>query len=400
MSSPFSIDAIRSRLSSIAGVESVRPRGDHLTVSPADTEEVAAILRYANTERIAVEPCGGGTKRPTAAGPEPLLHLSTERMNAVREHTWQDLTCTVDAGCTWHTMQSTLAEYGQFVALDPLYPERATVGGILATNDSGSLRLKYGSLRDLVIGMTIVLADGTIAKSGGKVVKNVAGYDLHKLMIGAEGTLGVITEVTFRLHAIPRHTRSFAFHSSTPEPLGELLLSLLNSHLNTQAMQLRNSRDGFHCDVQLATLPEVISHQAEELSLMAKRFQLDMVASSEAVWQMRQTVSSQRGICTMKATMLPSQIPAAMAAIHALGGTAVTQAGGIMIANTPPDADGIHQLRVLLEESQSSLTILRDAPQGLDRWGKLPDSIDLMRRIHHQFDPNNILNPGRFIGGI
>jgi glycolate oxidase FAD binding subunit len=101
-------------------------------------------------------------------------------------------------------MQQSLAKHGQFVALDPLSPDRATIGGIAATNDSGSLRLRYGSLRDLIIGMTIVLADGTIARSGGKVVKNVAGYDLHKLMIGAFGTLGIITEITFHLHSIPK----------------------------------------------------------------------------------------------------------------------------------------------------------------------------------------------------
>ena len=133
------------------------------------------------------------------------------RLAALREHTWQDLTCTVEAGCTWSSLQSGLAQHAQQVALDPLWPERATIGGAIATNDSGSLRLRYGSLRDLVIGMTIVLADGTIAKTGGKVVKNVAGYDLHKLMIGAFGTLGVVTEVTFRLHAIPKHTETLTF---------------------------------------------------------------------------------------------------------------------------------------------------------------------------------------------
>ena len=101
------------------------------------------------------------------------------------------MTCTVEAGCTWAAMQAALARHGQMVALDPLWPEKATVGGVVATNDSGCFRLKYGGLRDLIIGMTIVLADGTIAKTGGKVVKNVAGYDLHKLMTGAFGTLGV-----------------------------------------------------------------------------------------------------------------------------------------------------------------------------------------------------------------
>ena len=106
-------------------------------------------------------------------------------MNALRDHAWQDMTCTVEAGCPWAAMQVGTRRHGQMVALDPLWPDRATVGGIVACNDSGALRLKFGGLRDLIIGMTIVLADGTIAKSGGKVVKNVAGYDLHKLMTGS-----------------------------------------------------------------------------------------------------------------------------------------------------------------------------------------------------------------------
>ena len=127
------------------------------------------------------------------------------------------MTCTVEAGCTWAAMQSELAHHGQMVALDPLWPERATVGGIVAANDGGALRLKYGGLRDLIIGMTVVLADGTIAKTGGKVVKNVAGYDLHKLMTGSFGTLGVIAEVNFRLHPLEANTQTWT--AVAPDPL-------------------------------------------------------------------------------------------------------------------------------------------------------------------------------------
>ena len=199
-----------------------------IAVAPANAEQVSAILRFANENSLAVTPCGGGTKQDwgKAANPAlgstliPALILETRRLDTLRDHTWQDMTATVEAGCRWSAMQSALARHGQFVALDPLWPDRATVGGIVAANDSGPLRLKYGSLRDLIIGMTIVLADGTIARTGGKVVKNVAGYDLHKLMTGAFGTLGIITEVTFRLHSVPRHTRSFTVTSPAVRPLG------------------------------------------------------------------------------------------------------------------------------------------------------------------------------------
>ena len=174
----------------------------------------------------------------------PALVLEMHRLNVLREHTWQDMTCTVEAGCTWAAMQSGLAQHGQYVALDPLWPERATVGGIVATNDSGALRLRYGGLRDLIIGMTIVLADGTVARTGGKVVKNVAGYDLHKLMIGAFGTLGVITSVNFRLHAMPQCTQSFSVSAPAAEPLGKLMLKLLHAQLSTVAIQLAGHGDG------------------------------------------------------------------------------------------------------------------------------------------------------------
>lgn len=189
-----------ARLAAIVGPADTQLAGDAIRVAPGSTGQISEVLRFANERGLSVVPTGGGTKVGWGNPVAPEIFLSLARMNAVREHAWQDLTCTVEAGCTWAAMQAALADHGQTVALDPLWPDHATVGGVVATNDSGALRLRYGGLRDLIIGMTIVLADGTIAKTGGKVVKNVAGYDLHKLMTGSFGTLGVITEVNFRLH--------------------------------------------------------------------------------------------------------------------------------------------------------------------------------------------------------
>src|ERR1700676_5108112 len=222
-------------LAAVIGAEHLLSSGGTIFVAPGNTEEVASVLRLANENGCSVVSWGGGTKQGWGYPVAPALVLEMHRLNVLREHTWQDMTCSVEAGCTWASLQSGLAQHGQFVALDPLWPERATVGGIVATNDSGALRLKYGGLRDLIIGMTIVLADGTIAKSGGKVVKNVAGYDLHKLMIGAFGTLGVITEVTFRLHPIPVHTAVWTISSRTAEPIGDLMMKVLDSQLSVQA---------------------------------------------------------------------------------------------------------------------------------------------------------------------
>src|SRR5437763_5900290 len=172
-------------------------------VEPGSVEEMATLLRDASRDGLAVLPRGGGTKLDWGQPPRPVdLVLSTTRLDRVMEHAWADMTATVEAGCTVARLQHTLAEHGQRLACDPLWPERATIGGILATNDTGPLRARFGGLRDLIIGGPLVLPDGTVARSGGKVVKNVAGYDLPKLAIGSFGKLEVLTMAVFRLHDI------------------------------------------------------------------------------------------------------------------------------------------------------------------------------------------------------
>src|ERR1700723_824367 len=249
MANSTDIQTISEYFGAISGPEHLIRDEGALCIAPANTEQVATSLRFANENGITVTAWGGGTKQGWGNPCQPALILKTQRLATVREHTWQDMTCTVEAGCTWSSMQASLSRHGQFVALDPLWPDRATIGGVIVTNDSGSLRLRYGSLRDLIIGMTIVLADGTVARSGGKVVKNVAGYDLHKLMTGAFGTLGIITEVTFRLHPVPVETRTWTISSASAEPVGELMMNVLDSQLSVQAMQVRASAEGFALDV-------------------------------------------------------------------------------------------------------------------------------------------------------
>jgi len=402
MSDSTSLQTFADDLAAISGPEHFRVDEDIFSIAPANTEEIAAVLRYANRNSITIAPYGGGTKQSWGSPINPSLILHTHRLGSVREHTWQDMTCTVEAGCIWSSMQGSLAKHGQFVALDPLWPDRATIGGIAATNDSGSLRLKYGSLRDLIIGMTIVLADGTIARSGGKVVKNVAGYDLHKLMTGAFGTLGIITEITFRLHSIPRHLQSFTVTSIEIETLGQLLMKILDSHLSTQSLQLRSSLSGFALDVRLATLPEVILDQASSLSKLAQSVQLEASDSDSKVWNARQEHFDQTDHFVAKATMLPSDISPIAATIRTLGGTSVTQATGIMTASIPAVASSqLEHLRQKLEATGGSLTVLHHPAHASPVASTVPsDTLPLMRELKHRFDPNRILNPGRFVGGI
>src|ERR1700677_5430 len=328
-------------LAAIVGPEYVRDLGGAVAVAPGNTEQIAAVLRLAQDNRLAVVPYGGGTKQGWGYPVAPALVLEMHRLNMLREHTWQDMTCTVEAGCTWSALQSALAQHGQYVALDPLWPDHATVGGIVATNDSGALRLRYGGLRDLIIGMTIVLADGTIAHTGGKVVKNVAGYDLHKLMIGAFGTLGIVTSVNFRLHSLPACTETFSLSAPAAEPLGKLMLKLLQAQLSTVAIQLRGAGDGFALDIQLACLPEVLATQIATLEPMVRN-------EEDGVWQARQALMTRDLVC--KATMLPTEIARFAERVRGLGGASVTPATAIMTAGFPAAAAGqVPQLRRELE---------------------------------------------------
>jgi glycolate oxidase FAD binding subunit len=392
----------------LVGVGFVGEREGKLVVAPGTTEEVAAITSYANDNKLVIEIAGGGTKRGWGGQVTADLLMETTRLLGVREHSWQDLTATVGAGTTWSAMQRVLAAHNQQVALDPLWPETATVGGIIATNDSGALRLKYGSLRDLIIGMTIVLADGTVAKSGGKVVKNVAGYDLHKLMTGAFGTLGVITEVTFRLHPVPARTTTWTISSESAEPVGKLMLKVLDSQLSMQAMQLRAGVEGYALDVELAALPEVLTLQIEALDLLAQG-----VAAKEGnfydrshlehsnPFEAREKLFAAAGGVVIKATTLPSSIAKLSADVVRLGGSAVTQATGIMFARFDEDAAAraLPSLYAQVDaEGDGSVTVLRGQEHPT------PSSAEekvaaLMREIKRQFDPNRILNPGRILGG-
>ncbi len=387
-------------LAAIVGVEHLQSSGDRLAVAPGNTEEVAALLRLANEKGLSVVTRGGGTKQGWGYPVAPALLLEMHRLNALREHTWQDMTCTVEAGCSWAGLQSGLAQHGQCIALDPLWPEQATVGGIVATNDSGALRLKYGGLRDLIIGMTVVLADGTIARTGGKVVKNVAGYDLHKLMIGAFGTLGVVTSVNFRVHSKPQCTQSFSVSAPAAEPLGKLMLRLLHAQVSTVAIQLRGSAAGFVLDVQLASLAEVLHTQAAALQSMAQSEGLHAQAAQDDVWSARQQQMDWDVVC--KGTMLPSEIARFAERVRGLNGESVVQGTGIMIAGFPAgSADGLMRLRDELEAAKGSMMVLKQpVDTKLDCWGKPPDSLPLMREIKRRFDPEGILSPGRFLGRI
>jgi glycolate oxidase FAD binding subunit len=314
-------------------------------------------------------------------------------------------------------LQATLAEHGQRLALDPLWPERATVGGILATNDSGALRVRFGSLRDLIIGVTVALPNGTLARSGGKVVKNVAGYDLPKLLTGALGTLGVITEATFRLYPLPAGERSFTVSAPAVAPLDALLPAIRDSTLVPTGLQLRLGQDAPPAlDVRFEGVAAGLDAATDRLRALAGGAGCaDSLAESEDwVWSARAAQWADADdalIC--KVGVLPAQVGGlgALAAQAAapFGGpwAVVAQSVGVgtvrLGGGAAALAGALERLRAAVGRQGGSVVVLHCPPAlrgQVDVWGPAGDALPLMRRVKAEFDPRGILNPGRFVGGI
>jgi glycolate dehydrogenase FAD-binding subunit len=404
-------EEVLTHLAAIAGPDHAQLGAGAIRVAPGDTQQISSILRFASQNALTVVPTGSGTKLAWGNPVAPDILLSLERLNAVTEHAWPDLTCTVQAGCTWASMQRELAHHGQMVALDPLWPDRATVGGVISTNDSGALRLRYGGLRDLVIGMTIVLADGAIAKSGGKVVKNVAGYDLHKLLTGSHGTLGVVTQVNFRLHPVEQHPRTFTISSQYAAQLAKPLADLMHAQIAPSAVQLCTAAGFCALHVRLCARPECIREHEAQLRRIFDNH--SFAEGSESVWQAREHLFAAADAAVIKASMLPADLCPTVDAVRESSVAAsvdlsvVAQATGLatIALNGDPDAilSVIEQLRARLHSSGGSAVLLRLPAvlrNKLDIWDCRSDALPLMREIKRRFDPIRTLNPGRFVGGI
>lgn len=418
-----SADVTQQRLAEIVGPEQIRAAGEQdavdgirprWVVEPNDAAAVAKVLTYTNESRLNVVVRGGGTKLSWGAPPRSLdFILSTTRLNRVIEHAAADMTATVQAGCTVESFQKTLAAQNQRLAIDPLWPQRATIGGILATNDFGSLRGGYGTLRDLLIGVTLALPDGTLARSGGKVVKNVAGYDLQKLMIGSFGTLAFIVEATFRLHPIPLAFRNL--QCTVPNDCLEKLAGLL-SELSLLLVSAQITMDG-STSTELAfrveSVPEAIEDKCRGICRAMERIGIQVRESTGDLSNTREELFDLPDATVCRLGLLASQWPDLHSMLtewnaqHQIQGRLIAQAaGGGLLALTGPTnsiVNIIGELRGKLTANGGSAVVLKSPPaikHQLDVWGPAGDSLALMKRIKAQFDKNNILSHGRFIGGI
>jgi glycolate oxidase FAD binding subunit len=404
-------DAIRPAAAADA-VCGVQPR---LVLEPGNEHQLAAALRLANDSNLAVVPRGGGTKLYWGNPPSRAdVILSTARLDKIIEHPWADLTVSVEAGCTIQKLQSALAQHGQRLALDPLWPAQATIGGVLSTNDSGSLRLRFGALRDLIIGVTLALPDGTLASSGGKVVKNVAGYDLPKLVTGALGTLAVITRAIFRLHPLPRNSKTLSISGCNLEEMQRLILAVQDSKLAHTALQARIAQDAEPLvDILFEGTEAGIAAQESPLRQLARPASATDAPST--VWTTSQELwnsANSAAVAVAKITTLPASIARTMETMQRITASRNThwkltiEATGIGWLRLEATPENLHasllDLRHELERDGGSLSVFRHPTdtQCIDAWGTPGDALPLMRAVKNQFDPKNTLNPGRFLAGI
>ena len=379
------------------GVGGLVPRE---VVRPTSVEEVAEVLRAAQADGLSVVPVGSGSKTSWAAPPSSCdLLLDTTGLDRIVEHVAGDLVVIAEAGVRLADLQSSLGEHGQLLGLDP--PEQgATLGGVVSANASGPRRLAYGTARDLLIGTTVVLADGTVAKAGGKVVKNVAGYDLGKLYTGAHGTLGVVVSTTWRLHPLPPARRVLVVDLADSAQAGPMAIALNRSTLTPSAVELVGTTGG---PGQLAVVFESI---AESVTAQADAAR-ELLGGGHASDDVPDGFGARPGgpsDVVLRLAHVPTGLPTALSALPAGTSVVSSAATGVTYAALPASAAAaLPRLREALRPVDGTAVVLRapeDVRDELDHWGPVGDSLELMRRVKARFDPEGRMSPGRFVGGL
>jgi glycolate dehydrogenase FAD-binding subunit len=368
-------------------------------------------MRVARAEGSRVRLRGAGTKLGWGAPvPEPDVEIRTDGLGAILEHNAPDLTAVVEAGMPLSLAQRAFAQAGQMLAVDPsLGPgDAATVGGDVATADSGPLRHRYGAPRDLLLGITVVLADGTVARSGGKVIKNVAGYDLAKLFCGSFGTLGLIARVAVRLHPLPARRLTAAGSTAHPEVLQRAAVRLAQAPLELESLDAAWADGVGRLMARCAgAVPDPRAGEAARL-MEAAGMDTAIESDDDELWTAQR--AGQRAIegAMVRISGLASQLAQVLRAAQRLGASVVGRAAtGLLWIRLPPSgtADMVGAIDELRREVAPFPCMVLDASrevrQQVDVWGSSygPETA-LMRRVKASFDPAGVCNPGIFVGGI
>jgi glycolate oxidase FAD binding subunit len=436
--------SLTDTLRAIAGADHVLA-GDDLTryrlgettpeaiVLPGDESEVSRILRLAWEDGLAVVPWGGGVHQSIGYRPVRYdLALDLRRLNRLLEHEPAEMTATAQAGIRMADLQRRLGERGQFLPLDAPRAADASLGGILATRLAGTLRCRYGTARDLVLGLRLAHADGTITQAGAKVVKNATGYDVTKLYLGSHGTLGIILEATFRVYPRPGAERAWWLRTADLATAQALANRILGSPLVPTRVELLEGRTGRLSAsprpgpallVSIAGVTEAISAQADDLARLAAEFgsglsevvdpERTCAAVGDFPWVSEGTEGGGLPLI-WRGGVLPADCGKGMRAVQqatqpwgqaAVAGSVSHGAlrGEFRGASVEVVARNLIAAREALAAFGGYLVVL-DAPEAVrthgDVWGPPPDGVAVMRRLKAEFDPKGILNPGRFVGGI
>lgn len=407
-------------------------------VLPASVQEMQDVLQFAVKQGVSVIPAGAGTKLGIGNLPEKVdVVLATTSLNSVVEYEPADLTVTVEAGIRLGDLQTELAKHRQYLALNPPYADRCTIGGIVATNASGSLRLRHGTARNQVLGLRVVRADGTVVKSGGKVVKNVAGYDLNKLYIGAFGTLGIITEVTLKLSPIPVRQAILTADFQNVQEAADTGLSIVGSQTLPMFVNLFVNSDPARGGTEVPTDenktllvvgfggdPETVAWQLTQCQgIMEQNGAIGVtIAEGESLQHLQGAVqefsedNKNTEIIVAKLNLKRTDVAEFAAQIVEANWACDVQmmallGSGVLYVTLPVTSDtdyqslanALTQLRQTAMSRQGNL-IIEVAPPELKRhidvWGSVEGTLSLMKQIKAKFDPAGLLNPGRFVSSI
>jgi glycolate oxidase FAD binding subunit len=384
-----------------------------LTLEPQDASELAAILGEATRAKTPVGIRGGGTKSEWGTA-SPGLQISTARLNQLVSHRHGDLTATVEAGAVLADVNRLLGHHRQWIPLDPPWPDRATIGGIVATNDSGPRRHRFGAPRDLIIGVEIARADGVRAKAGGIVVKNVAGYDLSRLMTGSFGCLAVILSATFKLYPLPEASRTVVVDLPSTAAAGALVAALNASQLTPTAVEIQSS------PLRLLVRFESTEPSVDEQSTRTVRLAEEAGGRAVAIrnadelreWQAHAERPWRAAGTVLKLTTLPAALTETLEAVtRAAGDCEIEIAGraglGVLLVRldgpNQAQARAIGALRERCQPGAGSVVVLRASDElrsSIDVWGPMGDAFGVMQAVKRSFDPHGILNPGRGPGGL
>ncbi len=399
-------------------IDGIQPRS---VIRPETPQEVAEVLAEAEAHEHGVAPVGGGTALTLGNPPERLdVALSLERLNGILAYEPTDLTLSVAAGTPFAQVQAVLAEHGQTLPIDVPDPERATIGGLVATGLAGPRRYGLGTLRDLLIGIAVAHPSGAVSKAGGLVVKNVSGFDLMRVYHGSLGTLAVIVSANFKVLPLSRFECTvLAPYASLDEALAASVC-VRSSRIRPSALEITNTAGQWWVAARIEGREATVRLLANECREMLRAEAQTLEAGDSAAWWhdyvASESLGSQASATLVRAGVVPRQIGPMIAqaldlakasslhvdVVHVSPGLGSVLLG-LRVAEDPLSVERFHRWRNALLALADTVTVL-SAPvalkRGIDVWGAPPQTLDIMRALKREFDRKRVLNPGRFAGGL